>query len=74
MDLSRIIDMLDPVRLLPGEAARVGMMPENRRGFPVQPDRESWRDAAVLVLLYPLGGSVHFPLMHRPEGSGHHSG
>lgn len=60
---------------LPGESARVGMLPPYRQSDePACTD--GWREAAVLVLLYEAGdaGSVRFPLIRRPGGSGVHAG
>ncbi|MBU0926963.1 MAG: CoA pyrophosphatase [Spirochaetes bacterium] len=61
-------------RPLPGPAACLSMAPGYRR----EPDSLEadgrWREAAVLVLLYPDGGAARFPLMLRPPGAGAHAG
>jgi len=61
-------------RPLPDEKARASMLPEYRRAPSPVLDTDSWKDAAVLVLLYPDAGKARFPLMLRPSGPGVHSG
>lgn len=51
------------------------MLPSYRQGLPEEPEgREGWRQAAVLVLLYPVAGLLHFPLIERSAEVGRHRG
>jgi 8-oxo-dGTP pyrophosphatase MutT (NUDIX family) len=52
------------------------MVPEYRRkAVPPQPeDATSWREAAVLILLFEDQGQAHFPLILRVDGPGVHAG
>ncbi len=56
---------------LPGPAAQMRMAPPHRDAGP---GRANFRDAAVLVLFYPRGGSLYFPLTLRSEDTGSHKG
>jgi 8-oxo-dGTP pyrophosphatase MutT (NUDIX family) len=60
-------------RPLPGDRARTAMIPEYRIGEQPWAEPDAWKDAAVLVLLYPEDGQVRFPLMLRPPNQGVHS-
>jgi len=66
--------LLDPSRPLPGEAARLAMMPEYRRGPRPEDEAGPWREASVLILLYPSDGRAVFPLIQRTSGTGVHAG
>jgi 8-oxo-dGTP pyrophosphatase MutT (NUDIX family) len=57
---------------LPGPSAWERMTPvwATGRGY----ERSVWRDAAVLVLLHPLGEGIGLPLLLRTEGLPHHRG
>ncbi len=70
IDLSTIRAAL--TRDLPGAAAQYRMAP----GYRSQQAREGirWREAAVLVLLYPKTGQLYFPLTLRPDDLPHHKG
>lgn len=76
MTLNDMLAALAPSRPLPGEAARLALLPEYRRAPPenLNADPAYWRDAAVLVLLYPAGEDIRFPLIQRVSGSGVHAG
>ena len=75
MTLDRALGILgDPARPLPGDSARAAMLPHFRRESPPGLARSPWRRAAVLVLLFPEGGSLRFPLIVRPDGTGVHAG
>ena len=75
MTLDRALGILgDPARPLPGDSARAAMLPPFRRESPPELARSPWRRAAVLVLLFPEGGSLRFPLIVRPDGTGVHAG
>jgi 8-oxo-dGTP pyrophosphatase MutT (NUDIX family) len=43
----------------------------SREASPVE---RPWRDAAVLILIHPLGPGLGFPLLVRSDGLPHHSG
>ena len=59
---------------LPGLPAQLRMAPPDRPGIvPTTLEREP-RQAAVLVLLYPKHGELHFVLTRRAERLGNHSG
>jgi 8-oxo-dGTP pyrophosphatase MutT (NUDIX family) len=66
------IDLQQP---LPGQEAQFRMAPRPRPGaeFYDRP-REDARRGGVLILLYPHGQSIYFPLILRPTYSGVHSG
>lgn len=74
MTLQTALARLDPSRPLPGEEARASMIPEYRRGPRPEDDGEPWREASVLILLYPSDGRAVFPLIQRPPGTGVHAG
>lgn len=74
MTLDEALAALSESRPLPGKGARECMLPEYRRGPYSWPAPAVWKDAAVLILLYPDAGLVRFPLMLRTSGSGVHSG
>ncbi len=74
MNFDAATALLSGDRPLPGRAAREGMVPGYRRGSLLVPEPGEWRDAAVLVLLYPVEGEARFPLMLRPPGTGVHAG
>ncbi len=57
---------------LPGPAAQLRMAPSGRRVDPL--DGTNWKQAAVLVLLYPVGGELRFPLTRRHDDLPHHPG
>lgn len=61
-------------RSLPGEASRASMIPEYRRGPAPDPDPPGWREASVLILLYPADGQALFPMIQRTAGTGVHAG
>lgn len=63
-------------RPLPGKEAQELMLPSMRRGQPIAPPPgESWRPAAVLVLIHPDGaGGFAFPLVERSAAIGRHRG
>ncbi|MCK7514792.1 MAG: CoA pyrophosphatase [Desulfobacterales bacterium] len=50
------------------------MIPEYRRGPAPDPDPSGWREASVLILLYPADGQALFPLIQRTTGTGVHAG
>ena len=56
---------------LPGEAAQMLMAPTFRGSFP---DQGKPLNAAVLMLLYPVGSAIHLVFMKRNEYDGPHSG
>ncbi|MCB0736352.1 MAG: CoA pyrophosphatase [Bacteroidetes bacterium] len=59
---------------LPGTEAQFKMAPEGRRQRSQDVFKpESAKDAAVLILLYPRAGEVHFPLIMRQQYKGVHS-
>ncbi len=61
--------------LLPGRAAQERMLPPYRRGLPeVPPEGESWREAAVLILVHPGLRGAAFPLVKRSPHLGRHRG
>lgn len=55
---------------LPGGSAHARMRP---RSIP-EPPAGPWKEAAVLVLLYPSASGLAFPLLLRSQGLAHHSG
>lgn len=57
---------------LPGPSAWAGMNPTWAAAL--GSDRPAWRDAAVLVLLHPLGEGIGLPLLLRTEELPHHRG
>lgn len=67
---------------LPGWKAQMKMVPkakgnenfETQMADFVKKYESQLRQSAVLILLYPKGGSVHFPLMQRFQYNGLHSG
>jgi 8-oxo-dGTP pyrophosphatase MutT (NUDIX family) len=61
----------DAPPILPGSSAQNQMAPPHR-GAAKNP--ASYRDAAVLILLYPRDGSLHFPLTLRTEDTRNHKG
>ena len=74
MTLEYVAAALAADRSFSESAAHLSMLP----GFRREPDAPCtsgpWRQAAVLVLLYPNQGTIHFPLMQRPAGKGVHAG
>jgi len=74
MNLEQVLALLGDGRPLPGNLSRLSMVPGYRRNIPPDPEPETWREAAVLILLYPSGNEVLFPLMQRPGGTGVHAG
>jgi len=59
-------------RPLPGAVAHERMMPAIRRLESL--DRPYWKKASVLLLLYPVGEELHFPLTLRRDDLPHHAG
>lgn len=59
---------------LPGLAAQIMMAPEGRINKDYEPEPETARRGAVLILLYPGIDGVSIPLIKRPEGPSVHSG
>ena len=57
---------------LPGATAWARMIPAWSRE--ASPAERPWRDAAVLILIHPLGDGFGFPLLVRGDGLPHHSG
>jgi 8-oxo-dGTP pyrophosphatase MutT (NUDIX family) len=58
---------------LPGFEAQRSMAPERRPLGPgLGPGK--WRDAAVIIALYPVDGKIFFPLTLRTEDIAHHKG
>lgn len=55
---------------LPGAPAQEKMRPKS---FP-EPPAGPWKEAAVLVLLYPSRADLAFPLLLRSRGLAHHGG
>jgi len=80
MILSQAVRILTSTLELPGDRARALMMPSYRRNLaldqPQDPVSEgsSWREAAVLILLYEEKAQVRFPLILRVDGPGVHAG
>lgn len=60
---------------LPGKKAHLAMAPQpvDLRRFESE-YRDNPRLSGVLLLLYPVGGEIFFPLIKRPEYLGAHSG
>jgi 8-oxo-dGTP pyrophosphatase MutT (NUDIX family) len=65
-DLQKVL-----ARELPGEIAQLQMAPQVRK-FPAT--GTPFREAAVLIMLYPRDGQIFFPLIKRTESGGPHSG
>lgn len=60
---------------LPGEMAHKKMMPKSRVNYPVSsPSGLAPKEGSVLILLYPKGDKLYFPLMLRPNYNGVHGG
>lgn len=57
---------------LPGAKAWTRMLPSWSRE--VSSVERPWRDAAVLILIHPLGDGFGFPLLVRGDGLPHHGG
>lgn len=74
MTLETALDRLDPDRPLPGDSARLSMLPEYRRGPGPEEDGKPWREASVLILLYSAADRAAFPLIQRTVGTGVHAG
>lgn len=75
MNFDDAVAAIDRRADLPGEAAHRLMMPAYRREPGPFDGTGPWREAAVLVLLYPGEGSrATFPLMQRTGGGGVHAG
>jgi 8-oxo-dGTP pyrophosphatase MutT (NUDIX family) len=77
MDFSHLISLLEE-RLpapLPGKVAHLKMSPQpiDLRRFESE-FPENIRKSGVLILFYPSGDDIHFPLIKRPEYPGFHSG
>ncbi len=60
---------------LPGRDVQWELASSDRRlrDFPGLPDKDA-RDAAVMILLYPIHGDIHTVFMQRPEYEGVHGG
>jgi len=58
---------------LPGFTAQQRMLPESRKGDPVEAASDA-RQSGVLILLYPKGRQVHLVLIERTNDGGAHSG
>jgi len=60
---------------LPGTEVQWQMASSDRmiKNYPRSPGKDA-RNAAVLILLYPLKGSIYTVFMQRPEYEGIHSG
>lgn len=58
---------------LPGFTAQQRMLPESRKGDPVEASADA-RQSGVLILLYPQDGQVHLVLIERTNDGGAHSG
>lgn len=58
---------------LPGEEAHQKMASSSRLRLSVKPN-ERTRRSAVLILFYPYQGSIHLPLILRPQYDGVHAG
>ena len=75
--MEELVDLLNTEILkgLPGTKVQWQMASSDRfvRNFPKVPGEDA-REAAVMVLLYPLNGSVHTVFMQRPDYNGVHSG
>jgi 8-oxo-dGTP pyrophosphatase MutT (NUDIX family) len=80
MTLAQAVRILTSNCTLPGDKARDLMMPGYRRNLPLdQPldppsEGSSWREAAVLILLYEEKAQARFPLILRVDGPGVHAG
>ncbi|MGD9939933.1 MAG: CoA pyrophosphatase [Clostridia bacterium] len=80
MTLSRTLQLISDQHPLPGDQARLIMLPEYRRNLTTgsTQDQESeglsWREAAVLILLFADQGQTRFPLILRVDGPGVHAG
>jgi 8-oxo-dGTP pyrophosphatase MutT (NUDIX family) len=61
-------------RALPGEAAQDVLAPMPRREWPAGFDQADIRDAAGLLLLYPLGDQAHVVLTVRADTLNRHGG
>ncbi|MBA3971606.1 MAG: CoA pyrophosphatase [Bacteroidetes bacterium] len=60
---------------LPGEAAQFSMAPVSRQRIKQIPSENyNPKKSAVLILLFPQGGSIRTVLIQRPEYDGVHSG
>lgn len=59
---------------LPGWEAQVRMSPRPRLGLEARPPGHQPRQGSVLILLYPKGGQLHFPLTRRTETLEDHRG
>jgi len=62
-------------RGLPGTQVQWALASSDRmvKGFPREPRADSY-EAAVMILLYPVNGSVHTALIQRPSYDGVHGG
>lgn len=76
MTLARAVQLISGSNSLPGDQARAIMLPGYRRNAaPSQPeDTATWREAAVLILLFEDQGQARFPLILRVDGPGVHAG
>lgn len=74
MNLEEAVSVIERAVVLPGERAQRLMMPAYRREPEPVELRDGWREASVLVLLYPKDGACAFPLMQRTGGTGVHAG
>ena len=61
-------------RPLPGESAQARVAPQPRREWPAGFDRGSIRDAAGLLLVFPIEGRAHIVLTLRAGTLGRHGG
>jgi 8-oxo-dGTP pyrophosphatase MutT (NUDIX family) len=59
---------------LPGLEAQLRMAPRPRLGWDPTKFPDGLRDAAALLLLYPLAGAPHLPLTVRAPDLRHHTG
>jgi len=60
-------------KTLPGEEAHIPMEAFSAKYLNLKPN-EHTRKSAVLILLYPSGNEIYFPLIVRPVYNGFHSG
>lgn len=75
MTLSHTLELISSKNSLPGDEARSIMLPEYRQKEALHQPSElaSWREAAVLILLYEENGQTCFPLILRVDGPGVHA-
>jgi 8-oxo-dGTP pyrophosphatase MutT (NUDIX family) len=75
-DWSRTVEVLEEILAgdLPGAAAQEAMAPSPRPGWKAGSFPAGCRDAAVLVLVYPMDGRPTFVLTKRTTTVDHHRG